>query len=280
MSKVGVFCTSSSLLILIAALAADSVRQTALAQEPAESGQHKAGKTDNSQPSAEWAADNAQRLVPFEAVNPNEPAGDRLGPARRIAAAVVAQDLPAPKLVVDVGSYTGEFLEAFLEQFPTARGQWTEPVESNHANAKRRLARFGDRVDYRIGCPARDLSAGCVPAGVDVLITSWLSIHQDLDGVRKFYREAAARLPSGGWVVNLDHVGISDNVWEKRLHGARLEATREGLAAITEGPPIHHKDWVVPTLDDQLTALKGAGISDFQVVWRRLDTVLIMGRKR
>jgi hypothetical protein len=36
----------------------------------------------------------------------------------------------------------------------------------------------------------------------------------------------------------------------------------------------------VPTLDDQLAALKASGIDDVQVVWRRLDTVVIMGRKR
>ena len=59
-------------------------------------------------------------LVHFEAINPGEPwgGGDRLALPRQIAAAVVAQDNPSPKLVVDVGSFTGEFLEAFLEKFP------------------------------------------------------------------------------------------------------------------------------------------------------------------
>lgn len=219
-------------------------------------------------------------LIRFEAVNPNEPGGDRLGPARRLAAAVVAQDDPSPKLVVDVGSFTGEFLEAFVEQFPSAHGQWTEPVATNEQNAHLRFARFGDRVSYRIGCPARDISLGCVPAGVDVLITSWLSIHQDRDGIRKFYREAAEMLPPGGWVVNLDHVGSGDEAWDSRLHAARNALVQQGLAATTEGPPVHHPDWTTPTLDEQIAALKAAGIDDVRVVWRRLDTVLIMGRKR
>jgi hypothetical protein len=219
-------------------------------------------------------------LAHFEAVNPNEPDGDRLGPARRLAAMVVAQDNSSPKLIVDVGSFTGEFLEAFMERFPNSHGQWTEPVETNHENAKKRLGRFGDHIDYVIGCPSRDISLGCVPKGVDTLITSWLSIHQNLEGIRKFYREAAQMLPSGGWLINLDHVGFGGSAWEQRLNGARIEATRAGLSAKTEGPPVHHKEFVTPTLEDQLQAFKDAGFDDVQVVWRRFNTVLFMSRKK
>ncbi len=219
-------------------------------------------------------------LVPFEAVNPREPQGDRLGPARKIAAAIIAQDNPTPKLVVDVGSFTGEFLEAFMAQFPAAHGQWTEPVTNNEANARRRFAPYGDRVDFVIGCANRDISLGCVPKGVDVMLTSWLQIHQDLPGIRKFYKEAAAMLPSGGWIVNLDHVRAPDPVWDQRMKGARAVATQKGLSSLTEGPPIHHKEFVMPTLADQIAALKAAGIVDVQVAWQRFDTVLIMGRKK
>jgi hypothetical protein len=220
--------------------------------------------------------DVGQKLIPFEAINSANLAdgGDRLSVPRRIAAAIVAQDNPAPKLIVDVGAYTGEFLEAFLVQFPKSHGQWTEPVEKNHPTAIRRLARFGRRVDFRIGCPGRDLSDGCVPAGTDVLITSWLSIHQNLDGIRKYYRQAAALLPSGGWLANLDHVGFGGNAWERRIQRARVP-----FHATFEGPPVHHEDFRTPTLDEQLAALKAAGIDDVEVVWRSLDTVLIMGRK-
>lgn len=219
-------------------------------------------------------------LVHFEAVNQKEPAGDQLGPARRLAALIIAQSTPAPKSIVDVGSFTGEFLEAFMQQFPNAQGQWTEPVDNNRVNANKRLGRFGKRVDYVIGCPSRDISLGCVPRGADTLITSWLSIHQDLAGIKRFYREAAQMLPSGGWIVNLEHVAYGSSQWEQRLQAARTAAARDGLAAMTEGPPVHHPDFVTPTLEDHLQALKAAGIDDAQVVWRRFNTVLIMGRKK
>jgi SAM-dependent methyltransferase len=263
---------------------ANALAMTVAASAPTGAGAQEAAAQSGSHPPAAAVAPQGNApltpIVRFEAVNRNEPAGDKLGPARRIGAAIVAQDNPAPKSVIDVGSFTGEFLEAFLEQFPSAHGQWTEPVETNHVNAKRRLGRFGNRVDYVIGCASRDISLGCVPKGVDVLITSWLSIHQDLPGINKFYKEAAAMLPPGGWLANLDHVGYGGSPWERRFEGARKVATGEGLAAITEGPPVHHKDFTVPTLEEQLAAFKAAGFDDVQVVWRRFNTVLLMARKQ
>jgi hypothetical protein len=221
-----------------------------------------------------------QPLMHFQAVNSRDPGGDRLEEPRRLAAAIVAADRPSPHSIVDVGSFTGEFLEAFMEQFPDSHGQWTEPVDGNLSNAKHRFQRFGDHVDYVIGCPSRDISKGCVPKDVDVLITSWLSIHQDLKGIQKFYRDAAAMLPSGGWLANLDHVRESSPAWTKRFGDARAEAASLGYVAMVEGPPVHHADYVTPDLDDQLAALKAAGFDDIQVAWTRLNTVLLMARKR
>lgn len=268
MTKVRLFSTLFLLMVLTAACALPSISQTANAQAPARS---------NPEGSPVVQQPPAGALVHFEAVNPGETfgGGDKLALPRQIAAAVVAQDNPSPKLVVDVGSFTGEFLEAFLEKFPAARGQWTEPVEGNRNNAKRRFARFGDRVDYVIGCPSRDISDGCVPKTADVIITSWLSIHQNRDGIYKFYRLAAAQLPPGGWLVNLDHVGFDGSAWEKRFQTARL-----GFHAVIEGPPIHHPDFKLISIADHLAAFKAAGITDVQVVWQSFNTVLFMGRKQ
>ena len=208
----------------------------------------------------------------YMAVNTGENDGDMLALPRLIAADVVATDNPSPKKIVDVGSFTGEFLEAFMDKFPGARGQWTEPVDSNKVNAKRRFARFGDRLDYVIGCPHRDLSDGCVPKDVDVLITSWVTRHQELPGIRKVYKDAYPLLPSGGWFAILDQVTVPDH-WEKQFQVARLN-----FMAAQEGPPEYQKA-PIPTLDEQLAALHDAGFTDVQVVWKEFTTVLIMARK-
>ena len=196
---------------------------------------------------------------------------------RRIAAAVVAAGLPAPKLVVNVGARQGEFLAAFLDQFPTARGQWTEPDESiknnNLAIAKGRLARFGNRVSYRIGGYGRDISDGCVPKDADVIITDWMSINQNLDGMYKIYHLAGVQLPPGGWIVNLDHVSFGGTAWEHQLKVAAKEFRPE-----REGPPIKFSEIRVPTIDEQLGAMRAAGF-DAKVVWQSFNLVLFVGRK-
>jgi hypothetical protein len=217
--------------------------------------------------------------MPFAAVNSAEPSGDRLEAPRRLAAAIVAADGYQPRQVTDVGSFTGEFLQAFVVQFPQAKGQWTEPVDNNKNVAVARLGQYGSRISYRIGCPGRDLADNCVPAGTDVLLTSWLSIHQNLEGIRRFYKNAYGLVPAGGWVINIDHVTAPDAAWQKRVEAARPIAVAQGQAAKVEGPPVHHAEFRTPGLNDQIQGLRDAGFTDIHVAWQRLDTVLLMARK-
>ena len=202
---------------------------------------------------------------------------DALLEPRRIAAAVVAADIAAPKLVVQVGAFQGEFLEVFLDAFPDARGQWTEAVTSEHnlPGAKARFARFGDRVDFKFGCARRDLGPGCVlPKATDVILIEWLSIQQNLDGMYRIYRAGAAQLPPGGWIVNVDHVTFGSSWWP-RLQQAVNGFRRPEI----EGPPVHYPQFRVPTVDEQLGAMRAAGF-DAEVVWQSFGTVLFMGRKK
>jgi hypothetical protein len=202
---------------------------------------------------------------------------DALLEPRKIAAAVVAVDLAAPTLVVQVGAFQGEFLETFLDAFPAARGQWTEAVTSEHnlPPTKARLARFGDRVDFKFGCARRDLGPGCVlPKDTDVILIEWLSIQQNLDGMYRIYRAGAAQLPPGGWIVNLDHVTFG-GAWENRLQRAVNGFRRPDI----EGPPVHYPQFRVPTIQEQLGAMRAAGF-DAEVVWQSFGTVLFIGRKQ
>lgn len=196
---------------------------------------------------------------------------------RMIAAAVVAADNPVPKRIVQVGAFQGEFLEVFLDRFATTPGQWTEAVTSKHnlAPTRARLARLGDRIDFKWGCARRDLGPGCIlPKDTDVILIEWLSIQQNLDGLYRIYRDGAAQLPSGGWIVNVDHVTFG-GAWDSRLQTAVKGFRRPEI----EGPPVHYPQFRVPTADEQLAAMRAAGF-DAQVVWQSFGTVLFMGRKR
>jgi hypothetical protein len=242
-------------------------------------------QTGPTQPFARPAQANAQD--PPAAVPPGEGGmsperqkamNDALLEPRKIAAAVVASDFPTPNLVVQVGAFQGEFLEVFLDRFPTARGQWTEAITSEHnlPATKARFARFGDRIDFRWGCARRDLSAGCVlPKDTDVILIEWLSIQQDLEGMYKVYRAGADQLRPGGWIINMDHVTFSTSAWGPLLQTAVKGFRRPEI----EGPPVHYPQFRVPTVDEQLGAMRAAGF-DAQVVWQSFTTALFIGRKK
>lgn len=272
MTKMRILAASISCVILISSFA---VQATCAQAQQAQAGNSKASAApaQSNVPSSALVPGPLASVVRFESMNEGQEGGDKLSIPRQIAAAIVAQDNPAPKLVVDFGSHQGEFLEAFMERIPTAHGQWTEPVTKSEEIARRRLARFGDRVTYVIGCPSRDISDGCVPKNADVIITSWVSIHQPTEGINRVYKLAAAQLPPGGWLINLDHVSVSDSEWQHRLDAARTE-----FHAKAEGPGAHLKT-PAPTLDEQLAAFKAAGF-DVDVVWRSFTTVLFVAHKK
>jgi SAM-dependent methyltransferase len=195
---------------------------------------------------------------------------DMLDFPRRIAAAVVSEDNAAPACIADIGSGPGDFLAVFLEEFPGARGVWTDASEAMLELATARLARFGDRVSYRIA-DMTDLG-DAVPGGADVILTSRASHHLDRGGLHGFYAAAASRLAAGGWLVNLDHTG-SDDLWEGRLRAAR-KRFRAAPAQRT-----HHHDAPLPTIADHLDGYAAAGIDDAVMPWRAFITCLFMGRR-
>ena len=196
---------------------------------------------------------------------------------RRIAAAIVASDFPTPHMVVQVGASTGAMLETFMEKLPTAHGEWVEAITSEHnlPLAHSRLDHFGDRVEFKFGCARRDLGPGCnLPKDTDVILIDWLSIQQPLDQIYRIYKAGADKLPPGGWIVDLDHVSFSGSSWEPLIKTAA-----KGFRPEQEGPPVHYPQFGVPTAQEQLAAMKAAGL-DAQVVWQSFTTALIMGRKK
>jgi SAM-dependent methyltransferase len=194
---------------------------------------------------------------------------------RRIAAAVVADDNPGLDHVVDIGSGPGDFLAAFLEEFPAAHGVWTDVSEAMLGLARERLAGLGDRVEYHL-VDMTDLAA--IPDGVGLISTSRAAHHLNRGALLDFYTQASSHLAPGGWLVNLDHIGLdsSNGPWDARLRSAR-KVFRAPVD--NSGDQQHHHDHPLPTAQDHLDGYAAAGISDVQVVWRAFYTCLFMGRR-
>ncbi len=207
---------------------------------------------------------------------------DLLDFPRRMAAAVVAGDNPAPATIIDVGSGPGAVLEIFLSRFPRAKGIWTDASCAMLDLAQEKLAPFGDRVEFRIA-DMTDLDGAGLPDEADVITTSRAAHHLDRDGLIGFHLAAARRLKPGGWLVNLDHIGPAsqagppatagfDDVWDRRLRAARKEF------GVTSDGQKHHHNYPLTSVQDHLDAFAAAGITDVEVPWRAFYTCLFMGR--
>jgi trans-aconitate methyltransferase len=195
---------------------------------------------------------------------------DLLDLPRRIAASIVAEDNPGLRLVIDIGSGPGDFLAVFMEEFPQARGLWTDVSGAMLDLAGTRLAEFGDRVEFRT-VDMTDLSS--IPADAGLITSSRATHHLDRAGLLDFYAQAASHLAPGGWLVNLDHIGL-DDTWNTRLRSVRK---RFGTSA--ESGPKHHHNYPLPSMQDHLDGYAAAGVTDVQVVWRAFYTCLFMGRR-
>jgi hypothetical protein len=202
-----------------------------------------------------------------------DPQGERdlLGLPRLIAAHLVGDQTPEPGLIVDLASGAGKFLSVLLDAFPCARGVWQDASATMLERARADLARFGDRVEFRVGDMVEPRAAG-VPDGADVVLTSRASHHLDRAELHGFYREAAALLVPGGWLVNLDHIGPED-VWDRRYRSVRKRFNPPKSAA-----PSHHHNYPLPSADDHLDGYRAAGLADVDIAWKAFYTCLFIGR--
>jgi SAM-dependent methyltransferase len=199
---------------------------------------------------------------------------DQLAFPRQMAAVIIAGDNPAPATIVDIGAGPGDFLAVMLEQFPGARGVWTDASEPMLGLARERLAPFGGRVEFHL-VDMTALDGSPVPAGADVITTSRAAHHLDAPGLASFYAAAAGRLAPGGWLVNLDHIGPAGpgDTWDRRLRTARRQ-----FGAPSNGSK-HHHNYPLTSVEDHLRALATAGFTDVEVAWRAFFTCLFMARK-
>jgi SAM-dependent methyltransferase len=196
---------------------------------------------------------------------------DLLELPRAVATAIVAADRPGSRLVIDVGSGPGTFLERFLAVLPDARGVWSDVSPTMAALAREQLAPYAPRVDFHL-MDIADLHG--LPSGADVITSSRASHHLSVAELRTFYAGVHARLAPGGWVVNLDHTYSVSAQWEQRLRAART-----ALIPPVPGRQGHHHTAVPPTAADHLDAMRAAGFTDLDMPWRAFPTCLFMARR-
>lgn len=200
--------------------------------------------------------------------------GDRLHEEPwRIAATLVALDRPDATAVLDVGSGPGGLLEVLLAALPAARGVWLDSSETMREEALSRLAHLEGRVEFRLG-DILDLDQAGQAGTFDVVSTSRATHHLAVADLRRFYALAASALRPGGWLVNLDVLGVPEP-WDARLREARSRLQGPSSGGGPHHPHLHPR----PRLDDHLAGVRAAGLVEAEVVWREFVNALVMARK-
>jgi tRNA (cmo5U34)-methyltransferase len=177
-------------------------------------------------------------------------------------------DLVAPDAhVVDLGGGTGALSAAVLRGLPRARVTVLDVDPEMLVEARRRLADFGDRVSFR-----EQSFLGPLPQA-DAFVAS-IALHHvhDLEQKTDLYRAIRAALSPGGAFLNHDAAltegprlgGLMVDGWVAHMgeHGIPEAEARGHIAAWAD------EDRYFP-LDTELAALRQAGFSEVECVWRR-----------
>jgi tRNA (cmo5U34)-methyltransferase len=174
---------------------------------------------------------------------------------------------PPTGRVVDLGGGTGALSAAVLGALPDVRVTILDVDREMLDEARRRLARFGERVGFR------EASFFDPLPHADAMMAS-LSLHHvhDLDAKTDLYRAIHAALAPGGVFVNLD-AAIAES---PRLNQLAFRRWAAGMAeqGITEPEARDHfaawadEDRYFP-LEAELAALRRAGFEEVDCAWRR-----------
>jgi tRNA (cmo5U34)-methyltransferase len=169
--------------------------------------------------------------------------------------------------VLDLGGGTGALSAAVLEGLPRARVTVLDVDTEMLAEARTRLAGYGERVAFQEGSFLDPLPAA------DAVVAS-LALHHvhDLEAKTGVYRAIHAALPPGGVLLNLDAAVTEDDRlnaliydrWVAHMgeHGIGEDEARGHFAAWAD------EDRYFP-LDAELAALRAAGYAEVECFWRR-----------
>lgn len=174
---------------------------------------------------------------------------------------------PAEAHILDLGGGTGALSSAVLAGLPRSRVTVLDVDAEMLAEARRRLAGFGDRVSFE------QASFLDPPPAADAVVAS-LALHHvhDLDTKTALYRAIHDALSPGGVLLNLD-AAVSEGERLNRLVFDRM-AARMGDHGIGDAEARGHfaawadEDRYFP-LDAELAALRAAGYDEVECVWRR-----------
>lgn len=174
--------------------------------------------------------------------------------------------------ILELGAGHGLLSGLVLEQFPNAQLLGLDLNRTMIEEGRRRLARFGPRVEYR-EC---DLAEPDWPTGTngpfDAAISSLALHHLRRERKSQLAQEIFSRVRPGGFFLNLDYVGPESESLARRYEQSRWLLETHAITHRGGGGGHSHDP-----LQFQLDDLRRAGFVDIDVFWKRSRLVLFGG---
>lgn len=172
-----------------------------------------------------------------------------------------------PVHCLDLGAGTGLLSELVLDRFPQVKLTAIDIAEQMVLQARRRLARFGERVRIEVA----DYTRVTLPQSVDAVISALSIHHLANDAKRALFQRIHAALKPGGLFINADQsLGPAPTV-EDSYHARWLTDVRASclaaadLATALERVALDRNALMV----DQINWLKEAGFAIADIAWKR-----------
>lgn len=191
---------------------------------------------------------------------------DERRPLLRRIARLIPRAEGKPVRVLDVGGGYGAVTAEVLDELPGSVVVLHDYSEAMLAVARKRLARFGDRVTYHLADMSKPGWTAGLGAPFDAAVSA-LAIHNlgEPELIRRVYRDILTVLRPGGCLFNLDI----------------LFPGGPGLADLYRRDPTRDPRWDVyinaAGLQAHLGWLRDAGFAEADCVWKDLEAGLLWG---
>jgi tRNA (cmo5U34)-methyltransferase len=177
-------------------------------------------------------------------------------------------DIDAPIQILELGAGHGLLTRLVLERFPRSHVLALDLNPAMIEEGQRRLAPFGERMQYRQWDLAQPGWPGGSDGPFDAAISSLALHHLERQRKSQLAEQLFARLRPSGLFLNLDYVGAPTERLAERYEQSRLSRDRGGRG---QGGGGHGHDALEPQLDD----LRRAGFGDVEVFWKRAQLTIL-----
>jgi ubiquinone/menaquinone biosynthesis C-methylase UbiE len=203
---------------------------------------------------------------------------------------VIRFERPPPVRVLDLGTGNGILLATLLEVFPTATGVAIDFSPLMLEQARKGLAKFGQRATLVEGELQTPAWMDSLPGRFDCIVSGFAIHHLTDDRKRALYREIHALLNDGGVFINCEHVAsatprleemfiqaMAEHLYQRRKEKGEEVTLEQVYRDYAERPDRAAN--ILVLVEDQCHWLREIGFREVDCFWKCFELAVFGGVK-